>query len=86
MTTPLFQLSIDGENIGKPLPYEEGCKWQDIIAKTFPDKVVWLKRVEAQYGRYTLENYLDDMLDYPEEWIDIGEQPCMLVLGREGFC
>lgn len=70
MTTPLFQLSIDGQNIGMPMEYEEGCKWQDVVAKTFPDKVVWLKKV----AQYVVPVYTVDT------------QPALLILGREGFC
>lgn len=45
----MFQLSIDGQNIGKPMEYEEGCKWQSLLAKIFPNEVIWLKRVKSQY-------------------------------------
>lgn len=43
----MFQLSINNQNIGDPMSYKEGEFWQGILAATFPDEVIWLKRVTS---------------------------------------
>jgi hypothetical protein len=50
----MFQLSIKNDNgywqsIGDPTTWEKGCLWQNTICQQFPNEMVKLEKVVAQY-------------------------------------
>lgn len=62
----MFQLSIDGYLISRPMSYQEGVKWQSILAAIFPDEVIWLKRInDSDYWQQ-----VDALMIFPTKEVD----------------